>query len=663
VSGIRYYPQMDVSGGIQYATNPAMRKQNELANGRNGRFGIQLGSYIRRNGCTQVGSVFSASNAPTGAFIARFTTGNKRFVAVNNDADTATIVRVQDSATGAWTTLTSVTGYPADAKVFFFLDNDEVYISGYNATTGAPLNAYNVDKTLDVSAIRNILNMPAAYFIEEFNGSLYAGNVTVNSVRYPNRLYKSSGLLGSITFVQAAHNGLLAYITVDSVRYLKAGMMLDIYAAGGSTKLYDVTITSVDRPNKRVYFTRETKTFTAATTDILTVSSTTLYPTGTPVQVSTTGTLPTGLAASTTYYVINLSATTMKLATTAALATAGTAIDITATGSGTHTLNLYYNLADNDELWLDGRYGLLTRFWNIDHPEPARADWTSTRPGTDSSNAITGMRKSSNRLVVFTRNSAQKWDGGNMVTFSSSVGCIAPHSIQNIDDDWLVWVDAKGHIHARNDSSGQQEYISRGLYELIMKYVPQANLITSSSTVINNTYMLYLGTVDVGRGNENLRIVYSFDDNNWAIDSLGKKALFQGTDDYTGTVKPYFFSDDGKLYIDDTGNTDGGVSIPFVEQTGRSYLGTRRKKKFIGVIITSHNAKGAKVKIAVGNGQHKEVGEIQKEEEYIEFPPRLEIPTGGTADLIIDQSTEGAPQKIEGIEWVYNVSEETPASG
>lgn len=83
-------------------------------------------------------------------------------------------------------------------------------------------------------------------------------------------------------------------------------------------------------------------TFTAATDDILTSTGTLGFANLLPytrVQVSTTTTLPAGLAAATDYYVIKLTDTTIKLATSYANAVAGTAIDITSTGTGTHTLN------------------------------------------------------------------------------------------------------------------------------------------------------------------------------------------------------------------------------------------------------------------------------------------------------------------------------------
>lgn len=80
-------------------------------------------------------------------------------------------------------------------------------------------------------------------------------------------------------------------------------------------------------------------TFTAdAGTDICTHSNINLMP-YTRVQVSTTTTLPTGLAAATDYYVIKVSDTTCKFATSYGNAVADIPIDITSAGTGTHTIN------------------------------------------------------------------------------------------------------------------------------------------------------------------------------------------------------------------------------------------------------------------------------------------------------------------------------------
>ncbi len=81
-------------------------------------------------------------------------------------------------------------------------------------------------------------------------------------------------------------------------------------------------------------------TFTAvAASDVCTaVSNAILTDTGTQVKLTTTDTLPAGLSTSTKYFMVYQSATTFKLATSLANAQAGTIIDITGTGTGTHTV-------------------------------------------------------------------------------------------------------------------------------------------------------------------------------------------------------------------------------------------------------------------------------------------------------------------------------------
>lgn len=106
----------------------------------------------------------------------------------------------------------------------------------------------------------------------------------------------------------------------------------------------------------------QSDTFTAdAGTDVCTWTSTANIPsnvlTGTKVRLTTTTTLPAGLATATDYYVIVVDENTFKLATTYAKAVAGTQIDITDAGTGDHTVN-----------WLLPRYtngaGLNAIFFN-----------------------------------------------------------------------------------------------------------------------------------------------------------------------------------------------------------------------------------------------------------------------------------------------------------
>ena len=72
---------------------------------------------------------------------------------------------------------------------------------------------------------------------------------------------------------------------------------------------------------------------------VLTVLSAAQLPeNGSPLQLTTTGGLPTGLALLTTYYVINASGTTFNASATQG----GSAINTSSAGSGTHTMNSIY---------------------------------------------------------------------------------------------------------------------------------------------------------------------------------------------------------------------------------------------------------------------------------------------------------------------------------
>ena len=78
-------------------------------------------------------------------------------------------------------------------------------------------------------------------------------------------------------------------------------------------------------------------TFTATSIDDTCAATAHGLSAQSPVDVSTTTTLPGGLFASTTYYAIVVDDDSFKLASTAALALAKTPINLTSAGSGTHT--------------------------------------------------------------------------------------------------------------------------------------------------------------------------------------------------------------------------------------------------------------------------------------------------------------------------------------
>ena len=88
-------------------------------------------------------------------------------------------------------------------------------------------------------------------------------------------------------------------------------------------------------------------TFTASSSSGLLLTYTNDFASGTKVRFTTTTTLPTGLALATDYWLIRVSATTARVATSYANYVAGTAIAFTDAGTGTHTMTIRMPRYDN----------------------------------------------------------------------------------------------------------------------------------------------------------------------------------------------------------------------------------------------------------------------------------------------------------------------------
>ena len=819
---IRYASQFDFSQGIQDATTYLLKQANELVDGRNVKFFKKLGSFERRDGFVQAGNLFNAGTAPQGGIIAKFSNGSKRIVATNDTGPTKTILKVQNAGTGVWTTISGTPAWPVDSILFFKTYLDELYVSGFNPVNGDPIQPVNIDKDLTVSTTHNLLYAPWPYFFEEYLGVLYAANVTANSNRYKDRVYKSSPPLGAMTYMQGAQDNIYAsetmvnqvpvmtsattpsgvvnksseygageeawrlfdrnseilwtvssgasgwvsydfgagnqkvikmyklstasystYVTrypkdwtfqgsndgsswttldtkatqpawsinesrtysisnttayryyrinvtanqgaallsianmdmyaaleadrlirfkTDSVRYIKPGTVLDVYKAGTETKLFGVTVNTVDKPKNTftIYPLISTTGTFDNTNDYMVFSSaisTTEFATGTPVRVTTTGTMPSGLSALTKYYAILLDSTHVRFALTYEQALIGDYINFTSNGTGTFTFEKMYSVSDNDEIWLAGTKGKLNMFWNTDYPNAESAEFLTLKPGTDSAPTISGIRSSSNRLYIFTKNSGSRYDGSNLVVFNNSVGCISQRSLGNIDDDWLMWVDARGNVRARNDNQSVQENISKAV-KPILKKLTQDQLKAVSVGIVDQVAKFYLGTIET----ENIRICYDFDANTWDVESLGYPAILQDSDDYTGELKPYFFGGNGRLYLDETGNMDDDKNIAFRGRTGKSILAFPQRKKFYGVTLFTRNASGLRLTASVDGGDWKTVGRIEGETCFIKFSEQGDnvLPSGVAIDWQVSGRVEGAAPAVDGAVVWFAIEEDVP---
>lgn len=143
----------------------------------------------------------------------------------------------------------------------------------------------------------------------------YEGRVYYNTVSQKARIYDGS----SWSDIGGATSSLNEYL-------MEVGNASNSRATFNSSLLGDAQASSVSA----------TATITIASPGVVTITGHGLT-TGKKIYFTTTGALPTGLTASTTYYVIFVDANTFRLATSAANALAGTAINTSGSQSGVHT--------------------------------------------------------------------------------------------------------------------------------------------------------------------------------------------------------------------------------------------------------------------------------------------------------------------------------------
>lgn len=178
-------------------------------------------------------------------------------------------------------------------------------------------------------------------------------------------------------------------------------------------------------------------TFTSdAGTDIITMTSTTNRPsnilTGTRVRLTTTTTLPAGLALATDYYVIKVTDSTFKLATSYANAVAGTAINITDAGTGTHTMSRllprYTNGAGVQAIIFNPAataMGAATPNMSLGYTNSAQTTTRAT-PGV----LPVGKTAASNSLIIYTGTGAGKYNY-QMPLQAGDAGIAEINTIQN----------------------------------------------------------------------------------------------------------------------------------------------------------------------------------------------------------------------------------------
>lgn len=457
-----------------------------------------------------------------------------------------------------------------------------------------------------------------------------------------------SALSGSTRYRQAA---------VDSVRYIKPGMEVDVYEAGIDNKVATITVDSVNNAEDTFDYLPFSQTVTSVSTtdDTIDVPSASVnYPVGTPVVINATGAMPTGLTADVTYYAIPYDSDSIQLATSRDLALIGDKINITGAGSGTITISLSYDFGDNYEVWLKDRRDDLSVLWNTDYRTPQTADYLRIPAGSASDTSITGWAKSNNRLNIFTATSMHQFDGANFLPIFENIGCISHRTIQN-SGQFIIWLDANGNVRARDSTSGQDEIISRFVRNRHIDTVPDANLSEAVASLFDGNYKINFGLV----GDTYLRMVYNVDSNSWWRETHTRNFKYNVTSRISGKDRLYQITDGIAMYLDEDGDLDYDNTIPFVVQYGRRNMGSAFKKAAIGMYVYGENITSAKIELKLPGKQANwiNMGTLTEPISRVEIGDKKAM-EARDFDIRISYHSKGNAPRIDGLEFHYSQLEE-----
>ena len=259
-----------------------------------------------------------------------------------------------------------------------------------------------------------ILNTGSTYTLEKFDIKLKADTDLIGTEPDVNRVFldtKKNVATGSLTYNDStdvttftlgagyySSRTLTAYCTQPGN---SAGRTYDIPAANitGSAPNQTVTLPGNWKYEKQTFAHTDVNVSTEAITlanHNLTTGDAVVYKAPTTTGASTV----TGLTDGTTYYVIVVDSTTIKLATNSANATAGTAVNLTGTGSGTSTLQvltglvigyeyefevefpkIYMTRAEGEKIRAETRGSLVLHRMNFDFGDVGVIDVTLKRRG------------------------------------------------------------------------------------------------------------------------------------------------------------------------------------------------------------------------------------------------------------------------------------------
>lgn len=405
--------------------------------------------------------------------------------------------------------------------------------------------------------------------------------------------------------------------------------------------------------------------FTAAVSDTITDASHGLID-GDIVIFTTTDTLPAGLATDTNYYVINKTTNTFEVSTTYG----GTAVDITDTGTGTHTwaywdpfdiLNIptgsKYALEFKDKIYIAGSSVNPDRIdiSSIVNSVTKTVSWTVDNKfiiseQEDNGGGIRGLAKVPGYILFYKKRTMKRYDG---------TSAFPEDMINQGAPSQEAIVVTKGMSFSINENGawvstgGDPKKISTFSVDSIIKSVSAADLLNAaagsdgehvyfslpSATISNETYT-------------NTVLKYNVLQNSWDVRQYPTThrayATFIDSNDEVFTV---FGDSDGNVLKLDVGTTDNTTPITYSLETQDYSFGYKLFTKSISQIgfITENISKGTVQwkEGSEGPEDWKGVGTINGP---IKLFDKINIRTG-TCNIKITETVSTGSATIKSIEF------------
>lgn len=248
---------LDLSGGLQTKTSRLLMKDNELERAENGRYDKKLGGVTRRMGYEGITTELINGSSRRVGGINSFCRGDEKtnlLVDITDSTSTQTDKYYLDGSSFA----SGSASIPvADAKVNYVNFLNCAYYVGSTDTYRGFIKRRNTAGT--ETTLNTDYNYLQGKYLAKYNSKLYLANCQIGNKKYPNRIYVSSAPTDAITYVNGDYKGSIWQMTVDSTRYLKAGMVVDIYGESSNVKKVDsLAIVSVDKGTETITFAKTT---------------------------------------------------------------------------------------------------------------------------------------------------------------------------------------------------------------------------------------------------------------------------------------------------------------------------------------------------------------------------------------------------------------------